>query len=244
MTDVFDGNPEEAEAQITAPEETPTDRPIEDPFKGLLDEITAPDGRVKFNSTEDALKSIPHQNSKILELTNQVNQLKEQLSGARSVDELWDRMNKTDDQNKTVQEETRETPSQPTLNEDTIRELARKELAETRKQEQEQANRAQVREALIKKYGDKAKSIYEGKAGDLGISVQSLNQLAAASPKAALAFFESDVGAPASSNASSNTSNFRKSAEERPATPSIFTGGGVSSDVEAMRKIKARYNNQ
>jgi hypothetical protein len=157
-----------------------------DPYADLLKTITSQDGRQKYATLSDAINSIPHAQQHISTLEQE---LKAERDRATALAEKLEKASKMEDVlSQVAQKEAAGKPSVE-INEQQVAALieqvmSNKERASTTKQ-----NQQSVAQSLLQKFGDKAESVYNQKAAELGVDVNFLNDMAAKSPKAVLQFF-------------------------------------------------------
>lgn len=135
----------------------------------------------KYATPEDALQSIPHAQHHIERLEEEMASLREDLSKRAAVEDVLAEINK-----KPV-----DTPSEQPLTQEQLDALIDNRLATKEAQTIAQANTSEVVNKFIGIYGDKDKAVevYTQKAADLGIPVETINNLAATSPKAVYELF-------------------------------------------------------
>lgn len=135
----------------------------------------------KYATPEAALQSIPHAQHHIEQLEQEMANLREDLSKRKTVDEVLQEINKT----------PAETEAQPQLTQEQLDALIDNRLTVKQQLEQTKSNMDTVKETFLDHFGDSNKSFeaYTGKAAELGMSVEQLNQLAATSPKAVFEMF-------------------------------------------------------
>lgn len=136
------------------------------------------DGK-KYKTPEDALKSVPHAQSHIQTLENELKAAKEELQKRKTAEELLDAIK----QQGTVTQQT--TPGVE-IDPDALSGIVERVLDKKTQQMQAQANVSIVTSQFTAKYGDKAEQVYNTLAKENGLSVAQLNQLAISSPTAVL----------------------------------------------------------
>lgn len=219
-------------------EENENEEVLPNAFDDLLNDIKEGD-RKKYNSVEDALKSITpaQQHIKALEEENQ--RLKEESSKAKSVDELLakleEKANKKEDQPQGGQ----------VFDESKLSELVTKTLSDRETKQRADANVDVVVDAFKTKYGDKAAEAYDKVAREAGIDGDTLKELARKSPLAVLRLGGLDT--PARTNQPLPTkSNIRTDAfETHKDTPNArvpMVGYSSKQLVDAWRATKPIEN--
>ncbi len=167
-------------------------------FADQLSNIKTSDGRQKYADVNTALTSIPHAQTHIQSLENQVAELNEKLNKFGGMEEMISRMQAT-------QETNPEQPSVNSLDEASIAALVEQTITQKETAKVAQANEAAFSKSLIDKYGEKAKEVLDGKVQQLGISETALQQLAQQSPEAALQFFGDNAQTASQSTIPTNT---------------------------------------
>lgn len=175
MTDLFEGNP--SEEVEPAPAEAPDPNQA---FADQLQAITAEDGRMKYATVQEALNAMPHAQSKIKEQAETIEQLKQQLNQSDGVQEMLQEL-------KGMKAQPAETPT--AADPEAIQKMVQQAYESTKSEEQKLANGAQVKDVLVKQFGDSAEQKFKDKAQELGMSTQELTQLSMTKPKAAMALF-------------------------------------------------------
>lgn len=174
-------------AQPAAPEPKPLDH--------LLSAIRNEQGEVKYNTVEDALTGAAHAQELIAKNKGELEQLRSELQSLREENaEYKGAVTAMQNFNQpSNQPEPESSPATETGQDDVNpAELVRQEMARVKLEETSQANTKAVAGALIEKFGEKAQEKFYAKAGELGLSKDQMNKLAAESPKAVLAYFAAD----------------------------------------------------
>lgn len=215
MTDSIFGNQAPTNSEVPNPQApVPEDHPLVGPGK-------------KYATLDKALEALTASQQHIATIEAENRDLRVKADGTVSVEQV----------HATVQEllaQERATHMPAVVDEATLSGLLDRKLADTRAQETRKSNQAQVVAALTGKYGDKAEEMFTKKAEELGLSVATLNEIAATSPKAALEYFgaaKTPVGVSHSSG-SINTSAFNTNVQlpEKPKSP---MSGGTTKDIHA-----------
>ena len=179
---IFAADPAATEAAV-APAAAPVTTPS-DPYSDLLKGIANEDGGARYATVSDALTAIPHKESHIKTLEGEnadfrskIAELSEALAKADSVDTLIDRL------------DTQQDSSDPTPTGITEQDILRI-IGDSEKEKERNANAASVVNTLRESFGDQAETTFYAKAEELGISNDMLDDLAKASPVAALELFK------------------------------------------------------
>lgn len=215
MTDsIFGDNTQTNDAVPNPQASAPADHPLVGPGK-------------KYATLDKALEALTASQQHIATIEAENRDLRVKADGTVSVEQV----------HATVQEllaQERATHKPAVVDEATLGGLLDRKLAETRAQETRKSNQSAVATALKDKYGDKAEEVFTRKAEELGLSVATLNEIAATSPKAALEYF-GNPKAPAGlihSSGSINTSAFNTNVQ-LPDKPKSPMSGGTTKDISA-----------
>lgn len=181
----------------------------------------------KYASVEKALEALGHAQSHIANIEAENKSFREKQAGQLTLEEV----------NKTVQDllaAERATHIPAVVDEATLSGLLDRKLAQKTAADLKVANQTSVVEAMRAKYGDKAQEMYETKAKELGVGVAFLNDVSAASPKAALELFglvPKASSVPKSSGSINTDALNQTPAADAPPKSPMF--GGTSKDIQA-----------
>lgn len=201
-------------------------------------------GEPKYDSLEKAIGALEASQAFIPQLKDENERLKQELeaykaeiSKRQSVEEVIERFTTS----RQPQEPAHTSEAPKGLDEAAVQEMLQRTLTEREKTALASQNVTAVRNALVTKYGDKAQEVVAAKAAELGMTMDSINSLAASSPQAVLSWFQastpSSTGAPARS-----TVNLPEHPEQhgikKPAV-SLVRGGASQQDVmDYMAQIR------
>lgn len=135
------------------------------------------DGK-KYNSVEDALKSVPHAQKHIQTLESELAAAREELAKRKTAEELLDEIKSG------IQPQA--TPAGSEFDQDKLLQLVDQTLEQKERQRAAKTNAESVASKFTEKYGQKAEEVYNTVAKESGLTVQQLNSLAASSPKIVL----------------------------------------------------------
>jgi hypothetical protein len=135
------------------------------------------DGK-KYNSVEDALKSVPHAQKHIQTLESELAAAREELTKRKTTEELLDEIKSG------IQPQITSAGSE--FDQDKLLKLVDQTLEQKERQRAAKTNAETVANKFTDKYGQKAEEVYNTIARDSGLTVQQLNSLAASSPKIVL----------------------------------------------------------
>lgn len=247
MAELF-GNPEADTPNDLPTQETPVSTPEPegdkqpgsvDDLSVLLSQIKAPDGRQKYADVQTALQSIPNAQNKILELSQQVQQLQEELNKRKGMEELLAQLSAAKGEQQSGGQPSQEgTPD--------IASVVQQMLEQREKEKTAGENRKKVVSALRDKFGDKAEEMYKAKAQELGMPIEVMNQLVAQSPAAVLAYFgTSSSSAADSTTASVNTAALQGMSPKKPEKDPMSVFRSQDSDLSlkwraAGEKVKSQ----
>ena len=168
------------------------------------------DGK-KYRSVEDALKAVPHAQSHIKTLEQELAQAREELAKRKAAEDLLNEI-------KQANSPQQATPSSVEANPEVLSQIVEQVIEKKTAQQTAQQNAKTVIEKLTAVYGEKAKEQYYAMAAANGMSVQTLDALSMQSPSAVLKLagidskqqslgkLQSDVVAPTQSKPNSSAS--------------------------------------
>ena len=133
----------------------------------------------KYQSPEDALRSVPHAQKHIETLESELAQVKEELTKRKTAQELLDEI-------KSGAQRIENTTPSAEVNQDTLEQLVSSTIERREQASKAKSNASEVASKFTQKYGETAQSAYNQIAKEAGLSVQQLNNLAATSPNAVL----------------------------------------------------------
>jgi HD-GYP domain-containing protein (c-di-GMP phosphodiesterase class II) len=132
----------------------------------------------KYQTVEDALKSVPHAQKHIQTLESELAELKEELTKRKTTQELLDEI-----KSGVLPEQTTQAVE---FDQDRLTQIVEQTLTNKEKQLRAQSNAKSVADKFTEQFGEKAQEVYATIAKESGLSVQDLNKLAATSPNAVL----------------------------------------------------------
>jgi len=181
----------------------------------------------KYQSVEDALKSVPHAQSHIQKLEDEMKQMREELSKRKTAEELLDEIKSQGFPEKT---------SPAALDTDALSKVVENALSAREAQKKATQNIDSVVNAFNERFGEKGPEQYKLLAQESGLPLEYLNKLAATSPQAVmkLAGLESKQSTPGRTTSSINTTSM----SSQPSTGSIkvkMVGSSTKELVSAWR---------
>lgn len=167
--------------------------PVKDPSVDLLSQIVGDDGAPKYKDVPTALNALQHSQNYIKELQQKLAEAEAKAKEAVTMEQVMEMLNKPPETPPVNPD-----PGEPGLTpDDVLRILQEQETAKTKK-----ANAKAVAQKFRELHGDKAEEVFYGKAKEMGLTKESINQLASSSPQAVFSMFgiqESHKPAPAPS---------------------------------------------
>lgn len=155
----------------------------------------------KYQTVEDALKSIPHAQSHIQKLEEEMKQAREELAKRKAAEELLEEF-KTQGmpENKAA-----------SLDMEALTKVVENALSAKEAQKAAQNNINTVVNAFNSKFGEKGPEQYKQLAQETGVPLEALNKLAATSPQAVfrLAGLEAKSFTPGKTSSSVNTTTMQ-----------------------------------
>lgn len=174
--------PQQSREHAQEPEEKSQQQPMQVPQE--VSDLVG-EGK-KYRDVNSALNSIKPAQEHIQKLENdnkelreKVQQLESDLQARESVQSVLDKLGKTGD-----------SEQQNSLDPESVKQLVYGALEERETVTTAKQNVQTVNDKLVSTFGEKAREVVAQKASDLGMSVNDLQQLAARSPKAVLAYFD------------------------------------------------------
>lgn len=156
-----------------------------DPLATLLASVKNENGEQKYKTIEDALKALQHSQSYIPELRQTLQQKEAELAEAKAKADKIAELERTLDALTQNQNSSVNTSPQG-LSEEQIADLVVKTLKQTATAQTQKENLNSVVSIMKKQFGDKAEEMFYGKAQEVGLGKDEINQIAAKSPQAAL----------------------------------------------------------
>ena len=185
----------------------------------------------KYQSVEDALKSVPHAQKHIQSLEQEMAQLKEELSKRKTAAELLDEV-----KSGFLPENT---PQAVEFDQDSLVRLVNQTITQKEQQKIAKDNTVFVANKFKEVYGEQAEAVYTTLAKESGLSVAQLNTLAATSPNAVvkLAGFDKKSTIPAKTSGSINTESLKFAANPNQELSARVPKGATTKDLVNAWKI-------
>lgn len=193
----------------------------------------------KYATVEDALKSVPHAQTHIARLEQEMQSLRERAAQAKAIDDVYEALTSRQ------QGEQQVTASAPIVDERFIDAVLERKLEEQKRAEEKRVNLNKVKESLTSKYGEKAAEVFKKKAEELGINESFLTDLAAKSPTAALELFGANAKEKVATSVPSGSINPQAFVQnQQPAPPKAVMAGASTSDLLNAWRAVNPLNNQ
>ena len=225
-------------AEAPATTETPALPQTQQP--SLPEEVMALVGTgKKYATVDDALKSVPHAQSHIARLEQEMQELRERAAQAKAIDDVYEALTSRQ------QSESVATTIAPVVDERFIDAVLERKLEEQKRAEEKRVNLSKVKDTLTAKFGEKAPEVFKKKAEELGINEGFLTDLAAKSPVAALELFGANAKEKVASAVPSGSINPQAFVQnQQPAPPKAVMAGASTSDLLNAWRAVNPLNNQ
>ncbi len=188
----------------------------------------------KYTDVNKALESIPHAQTHIDKLEQELTDVRAKLDAAATVEETLAQFASKQEQG---------TPTSQPVDLSEVANLVDQRLIARDQASTQTNNMNSVASELTVQFGDKAKAeaAFISKASELGVDVSYMNDLAATSPAAVYALFGTKAKASSQefSKSSVNTEAFRSTEQTQHAVPSVMSGSSTTQVLDAWRKATA-----
>lgn len=239
MSDIF--NEEQKPTTQEAPEVTHASSA--DIFAHQLMSIKNERGEPKYNSIETALDALKHSQEYIPQIKSEAERWKAEAERLQA--ELAQRASIEDTISKFTTQRTPEAPSTTTeapkaLDESAVEAMLQRALTAREQKQLAEQNLSAVSAQLTQKYGEKAKEVLASKAAELGMSMESVKQIASSSPSAVLAWFNTSSPAPSGAPVRSTVSlpDTPRDTELKSPSKSLLRGASSKDQIEFLKKIR------
>lgn len=186
----------------------------------------------KYASAEDALAALPHAQSHISKLEEEMASLREDLSKRKTAEEILDAINKKSPEEATV----------PQFDPSQLDALIENKLSAKEQYAKDTANTTSVANKFRAEFGDEnAEKVYIQKASELGLSVDYMNSLAKTSPEAVfkLCGLKPTTSTPTRITSSVNSEALQNQAPAIVKPKSVMGGSTAKDDIAAWRAAGA-----
>lgn len=237
MSDIFE--------QKTTTQEAPevTNTSSADIFAHQLMSIKNERGEPKYNSIETALDALKHSQEYIPQIKSEAERWKAEAERLQA--ELAQRATVEETISKFTTQRTPEAPSTTTeapkaLDESAVEAMLQRALTAREQKQLAEQNLSAVSAQLTQKYGEKAKEVLASKAAELGMSMESVKQIASSSPSAVLAWFNTSSPAPSGAPVRSTVSlpDTPRDTELKSPSKSLLRGASSKDQIEFLKKIR------
>ena len=228
--------PDQETGAAAQPAVNQAEAPQNDPYATMLQMIKTEDGRQKYNSIEDAISSIPHAQSHIQKMEQELAQLKAEREAREKEAAKVQALDETFKPAETKQEPA----AQQVIDESQISELVNQAL-ETRTRAQKEAdNVKQVVDTLTSRFGDAeaTKKVVQQKAAELGVEPSWFMEQAKVSPTVALSLFgiaNQGASAPSKSTGTVNTAGMPNTTPTDRGRNPLLSGSQTDMQAEYNR---------
>lgn len=237
MSDIFEQKPTTQEA----PEVTHASSA--DIFAHQLMSIKNERGEPKYNSIETALDALKHSQEYIPQIKSEAERWKAEAESLQA--ELAQRASIEDTISKFTTQRTPEASSTTTeapkaLDESAVEAMLQRVLTAREQNQLAEQNLSAVSAQLTQKYGEKTKEVLASKAAELGMSMESVKQIASSSPSAVLAWFNTSSPAPSGAPVRSTVSlpDTPRDTELKSPSKSLLRGASSKDQIEFLKKIR------
>lgn len=184
----------------------------------------------KYQSVEDALKSVPHAQKHIQTLESELASAREELAKRRTTEELLDEI-------KSGIQPKNDIPSGE-ISQDTLLEVVSQTIELKERQKTAQQNAQFVAAKFTEKYGDKAEEMYKSIARESGLTEQQLNELSARSPGAVIklaGFIPTQPNTPARPSSTVNPEAVGNNSDPTQLSAKVKKGATTRDVIDAWR---------
>ena len=187
----------------------------------------------KYATVDEVYKAFPNAQKHISTLEEENRAIKEELAKRKTAEELLN------DIQRNITPASNGDPIPPKVDVPDISTLVRKELERAKVQDVYQANQALVVAEFTKVYGDKARDKFTEIARDIGVPIESLNQLALTSPNAVFKLAGlSQAPATKSGHIESDVTAVNKAPDATQYSTRVPLNGGAKEDAAAIAKAR------
>jgi len=211
-------------SQVTDPTKQPT-------FQIPTEAVEFIGSGKKYQSAEEALKSVPHAQKHIQTLEQELQQLKEELTKRKTAQELLDDLKSGIS--------TENTPQSLEIDPDKIEQIVTQSITAREQQKLAETNTSTVVSKFTEKFGNEAEKVYNSVAKEAGLTIAQLNRLAASSPNAVLKLAGLDKPStssiPGKQTSSVNTQAFTEGDTNKDLSARVPKGASTKDLVNAWR---------
>lgn len=177
---IFNQNQQETPVNESVQKNTPS-------FEDLLGMVTNEQGERKYKDVPSALQGLQHAQTFISQLKSEIATLKAENESLKiQAEKIRELENTVQTLSANTRNPQNTEPTEGKLDEATIADLLERTLTKREIEARRQANINKVVVEVKSKFGDKAEEVFYGKAKELGMSVEEVNELASKSPQAVL----------------------------------------------------------
>lgn len=260
MTDQSSGSVFEEQAPTQAPQEqapqqqqeqAPSQEQQQQPassdsvFADQLASIKNERGEPKYKDLPTALEALKHSQDYIPNLKQENETLKETVE--RLEREAQERKNLEESIERLTSQQQQPAPQEyQGLTEEQVAGLLEQRLVQREQEQKAQSNSQQVEQAIVQRYGDKAREVVAAKAQEYDMSPAEMQTWAQKNPKAVLALFDVK-SSPQGKSYTSSSVNIppNRPAQDEPLAPpakSLLSGATTKEITEYMAKVRDEVN--
>ncbi len=240
--------PQQQQEQQPAPQQEQAPQqpsaPSDGVFADQLASIRNERGEPKYRDLPTALDALKHSQEYIPQLRQEnetlrteVERLKAELEQRSSLEDTVQRLtSRSQEEQPTPQELQGLTPEQ-------VEELLEQRLTEREKRHKAQSNAQSVEQAIVERYGDKAREVVQHKAQEYDMSLSEMQEWASKNPKAVLALFEVKTSPQGSNKPHSSSVNIppvkpNEDPDLAPPEKSLLRGATSRDQLDYMRRVR------
>tara|TARA_B100001063_G_scaffold227047_2_gene237175 strand:+ start:22673 stop:23410 length:738 start_codon:yes stop_codon:yes gene_type:complete len=240
MTDqsLFTDNQENP--QVT-PEQQSNPSSPENPFADQLGSIRNEKGEPKYSDINTALEALKHSQEYIPKLSQEKQQLEEQLNELRAKLEASEKISDVLSQTTPKEEGT---PATPNLGEVDIEKLLEEKLAAREAASAAQSNASRVNQELMTRFGANAQAEVQKVASELGLSASELGEMAQSKPDVVLRLFGTGGNVKPTASGARLPQHTTDANEIKPPEKSLLRGASGQEQAAYMAKIRESIYNQ
>lgn len=240
MTDqsLFEDNQEAPQA---TPEQQSNPSSTENPFADQLGSIRNERGEPKYSDINTALEALKHSQEYIPKLSQEKQQLEEQLNELRAKLEAADKISDVLKQTPPSEEST---PASHSYGEADIEKLLEAKLAQREAALKASSNSSRVNQELQARFGANAKAEVSKKASELGLTASELGEMAQSKPDMVLALFGSGGNVRPTASGVRLPQHTTDANEIKPPEKSLLRGASGQEQAAYMAKIRESIYNQ
>lgn len=191
----------------------------------------------KYKTVDDALRSVPHAQQHISTLEQQMEDLNKEVARRRAAEEILEEVRNQRGQEQPAATTPDASPASEKDVEQLVESMLDRRLTAREQEASVKQNQQSVVSGLTEKYGEKAEEVYTQKAEELGVPVSFLDDIAAKSPQAVLAYFSgSSKSGPTRTSPGLNTEQVAQNHSQQTQRKPIMHGASSEDVLSAWRR--------